>query len=338
MKKWVLGQVLPALEGPSPEPVRARRKRIILLTGWVLLVTGIHFSLGTGTHREHVLHLIFAGLYLLPIVLSALWWGFRGGLSASAAISGIYFVHMRTTWAGQPMENVNQVATMGIFLFLGIAAGRLADLQEEERRLRLAGEARAQRQAIIQGLASLGNALRHRDESTREHCERVSHMAVEIGRRRALTPEALEILRLSALVHDVGKIGVRDDILLKPEELTPEERALIERHPVIAAEILRPLQGTGDIAEIVLSHHECPDGSGYPRGLSGEQITIEARILRVADVFDALLEARRYKPAMALESVLAHMDELAGTKLDLESVQALRALCAEGIWMGLADP
>ena len=294
-------------------------------------MTGAHFSLGTDTHREHMLHLMFAGLYILPIVLSALWWGLRGGLPTSAVISGIYLVHILTTWAGQPMENANQAATTGVFLFLGIVTGRLVDLQERERRLRLAEEARVQRQAIVQGLASLGNALHHRDESTRDHCDRVAQVAVGIGRRRGLSSESLELLRLAALVHDVGKIGVRDDILLKSEELTTEERAQIERHPVIAAEILRPIQGAEVIAEIVLSHHECPDGSGYPRGLSGEEILMEARILRVADVLDALMEARQYKPAMELESVLTFMGGWAGTKLDRASVEEVQAMGREGL-------
>ncbi len=316
---------LPASDGAS------LRSRLAFLILWVLLVTVAHFGLGISTHREHVLHLVFAGLYILPIVISAFWWGLRGGLPTSLGISGIYLIHMLTTWANQPMENANQVATMGMFLILGTVTGRLADLQERERRLRLAEAARVQRQAIIQGLASLGNALHHRDESTREHCERVARVAVAIGRRRGLAPEGLERLRLAALVHDVGKIGVRDDILLKPVELTAEDRAMIERHPVIAAEILRPIQGAEDIAEIVLSHHECPDGSGYPRGLAGEQILVEARILRVADVFDALLGARGYKPAMELQSVLAYMGERAGTKLDPASYRELQLACREGI-------
>jgi len=302
------------------------RGRILFLTLWTLLVTAGHFSVGTGSHREHLIHILLAGLYLLPIVAAALWWGLRGGLVASLIIGGLYLVHMRTTWANQPMENANQAATIGVFLLIGSVSGTLVDRQERERLERQREDARAQREAIVQGISSLGNALRHRDESTREHCDQVARLAVEIGKCRGLSPERLELLRLAALVHDVGKIGVRDDILLKPDELTPDERKVVERHPQIAAEILRPIRGTEEIAEIVLSHHECPDGSGYPRGLTGERIELEAHILRVADVFVALTEARQYKPPMQGSAVLSWMQEQAGSKLDRESVAVLRSI------------
>ncbi|HJW09110.1 MAG TPA: HD domain-containing phosphohydrolase [Holophagaceae bacterium] len=299
------------------------RGRLLFLVLWTLLVTGGHFSLGVGSHRQHLVHILLTGLYLVPIQAAALWWGLRGGLTAALAIDGIYLVHMVRDWAGQPMENANQAATLGVFLLLGSVSGTLSDRQERERQRRLREEARAQREAVVQGLASLGNALRRRDETTSEHCGRVAALAVRIGRRLNLAPERLDLLRLAALAHDIGKIGVRDDILLKPEELTPEERQVVERHPAFAAEILRPIRGVEEISEIVLSHHECPDGSGYPRHLADAAILLEARILRVADVFDALTEARQYKPSREAGDVLAEMHEWSGTKLDGECLRAL---------------
>ena len=239
------------------------------------------------------------------------------------AVAAVYLDHVLVSWPNQPMENVNQLAMIGVYLLVGAVAGRLV---ERERR--------AQREVVLQGIASLSNALGFRDEYTREHCEHVSRLAVEIGKRRGLSGEKLEALRLAALMHDVGKIGVRDDILLKPDHLTPEERARIERHPALAAEILRPIHGAGTIADIVLAHHECPDGSGYPRGLSGNQIPIEARILRVADVFSALTDARAYKPPMRGEDALQHMLSMGADKLDLESVGALRSLLDESMPAG----
>jgi HD-GYP domain-containing protein (c-di-GMP phosphodiesterase class II) len=113
---------------------------------------------------------------------------------------------------------------------------------------------------------------------------------------------------------------------LKAGSLTPEERSRIERHPLLAAEILRPIQGTAEIVEIVLAHHECPDGSGYPRGLRGGEIPLEARILRVADVFSALTDARVYKPGMDTSQALDRMLKMSGTKLDAETVQTLRSV------------
>lgn len=146
---------------------------------------------------------------------------------------------------------------------------------------------------------------------------------MRIGRARRLPPDRLEVLRLAALVHDVGKIGVPDDVLFKPRELTPDERSIIERHPALAAETLAPIHGTKEIADIVLAHHESPDGSGYPRGLTRDQIPVEAAILRVADVFSALTDRRSYKQALDPESALASVTAMSGTKLDAPSVQAL---------------
>jgi len=177
-----------------------------------------------------------------------------------------------------------------------------------------------------EGLAGLSNALRARDEYTRRHSEQVSRLAQEIGKRFGLPIERLESLRLAGLVHDIGKIGVRDDILLKPSELTAKERAMIERHPVVAAEILRPIRGAKEIAEIVLAHHECPDGSGYPYRRKGEAIPLEAHILRVADVFASRTGGRPYQPAKDHADAMAILDEMAGSKVHRESVRILHAL------------
>ena len=293
--------------------------RRVALLGVSVLVLGVtHFVIGTGTHPAHVVHVILGGLYLLPIIAGALWFGLGGGVAVSLAASHVYLAHILLSWSNRPMENVNQYATIGVYLLVGAVSGVLVEREQ-----------RAQREVIIEGIASLTNALGFRDEYTRAHSERVARLAVRIGRRRGLSDRELEALRLASLMHDVGKIGIPDDILLKPGELTPEERARIERHPALAAEILRPILGAREIAEIVLSHHECPDGSGYPRGLAGDQIPLEARILRVADVFTALKDSRAYKPAMQNEEVMKKLDGLAGLKLDAESVEILGQLVEE---------
>lgn len=295
--------------------------RRVALLGVSVLVLGVtHFAIGTGTHPAHVVHVILGGLYLLPIIAGALWFGLAGGVAVSLAASHVYLAHILLSWSNRPMENVNQYATIGVYLLVGAVSGVLV---ERERR--------AQREVIIEGIASLTNALGFRDEYTRAHSERVARLAVRIGRRRGLSDRKLEVLRLASLMHDVGKIGIPDDILLKPGELTPEERARIERHPALAAEILRPILGAREIAEIVLSHHECPDGSGYPRGLAGDQIPLEARILRVADVFAALKDSRAYKPAMATAEVMKRLEDLAGPKLDTKSVEVLGQLVDEAV-------
>ena len=314
---------------PIEQHGNRRAPRVLFLATAVVAVTVAHFTVGGTTHGFHVVHIILAGAYLVPIVAASVWFGRRGGLLTTAVVSLAYYMHIRLSWPDQPMENANQMAMIAVFWVLGIVAGSLEDLQERERRRRLAAERQAEREAVIEGIAGLSNALRARDEYTREHSEHVSRLAVAIGRYRGLTSDRLDLLRLAGLVHDIGKIGVRDDVLLKPHELTAEEHTAMERHPAVAAEILRPIHGAREIAEIVLAHHECPDGSGYPRGCRGDEIPLEAHIIRVADVFASIIERRPYKPAIESGVAIEMMRESSGTKLDSESLRALEQILRE---------
>jgi putative nucleotidyltransferase with HDIG domain len=305
------------------------RKRAIYVTAGFLATTAVHAIVGRGTHPLHVIHVAFGALYLVPIVAAAVWLGARPAIGLALASAAAYLVHARTVWAGDPMENANQAATAAVFVFVGVVSAVLVRAAERERRARLEAERVAQRDAILQAIASLSRALRQRDDGTAAHSESVARMAVRLAESLGLGPARLDILRLAALVHDVGKIGVRDDVLLKADELTREERVLIEKHPEIAAEILRPILGAEEIAEIVLCHHECPDGTGYPRHLLESQISLEARILRVADVFAALVEPRPYKGALSPTEAITRMHLLAG-KLDTTVLSRLEVLVARG--------
>jgi putative nucleotidyltransferase with HDIG domain len=224
-----------------------------------------------------------------------------------------------------------------MFGIVGAVAGALVDQQARERRRGLEVERRAQRAAIVQGIAGLSSALGFRDTYTQQHSERVADLAVAVGRRLGMDPERLELLRLAALVHDIGKIGIADDILFKPDELTADERAAIERHPSVAAQILASISGTDEIANIVLGHHESPDGRGYPRGLTASEIPPEAAALRVADVFAALTDKRAYKPAMGPEAALASMLALRDVKFDGRSLDALQEVLRASALMSSAE-
>jgi putative nucleotidyltransferase with HDIG domain len=298
---------------------------VLAISASLLLLAVLHAIVSVESHPSHVVHVILRGLYLFPIVAGAIWFGFAGGLLAAIGVSASYLAHILVSWRGQTMENANQFAMIGVYLAVGSVSGLLVRAREREHVLRIAGERRAERSALIEGLASLVAALGFRDDYTRRHCERVSRLAVAIGTRFDLSAERLEALRLAALTHDIGKIGVPDDILYKPEALDAAERARIERHPQIASEILRRIHGAREIAEIVLCHHECPDGSGYPRGLRGDQIPLNARILRVADVYSALTDERSYKPGLGPREALDLMEEWGEAKLDGESLRVLQS-------------
>ncbi|HEY6005460.1 MAG TPA: HD domain-containing phosphohydrolase [Anaeromyxobacter sp.] len=311
-----------------PALLDTQRAKVAALAITLGVVTALHSIVPVGTHPLHVVHVALAALYFVPIAASAAWFATRAALPVSAAAAGLYLFHAARAWSGQPMENANQVATAILFLWFGAVTGILAGMRDGEHAARLASEQRAQRAGGIQAIASLATALGFRDEGTRDHSERVAELAVRAAARMGWSGEHLESLRLAALVHDVGKIGIRDDVLLKPSALGPAELERIQRHPEIAAEILRPIAGTEEIARIVVAHHEAPDGSGYPRRLEGAGIPEGARILRVADVYCALRESRSYKEPVSEGDALRTMQALAGSKLDAPAFEALRSVVA----------
>ena len=186
----------------------------------------------------------------------------------------------------------------------------------------VAAEAETQ-SAYVGAIRALAMALDARDPYTAGHSERVSAISVAIGRQMGLAGDELEVLRLGALLHDIGKIGVSDDVLRKPGELTPEEFELIKQHPGLGARILRSVPFLAPHVAIVELHHERPDGKGYPHGLAGDEIPLLARIAHVADAFDAMTSARAYRPARGSSEALAELWSCAGRQFDAEVVHAL---------------
>lgn len=174
----------------------------------------------------------------------------------------------------------------------------------------------------LDALAALANALEARDVETRGHTERLSTNSVLIARQMALSSEDVESARVGALLHDIGKIGIPDNILRKPGKLTAEEFALIKQHPLIGDRILAPIPQLQRARAVVLGHHERYDGTGYPQGLAGEDIPIAARIVAVADTFDAVTETRPYHPGDSVVRALEVLQEGRGTHFDPKVVDA----------------
>jgi putative two-component system response regulator len=175
-------------------------------------------------------------------------------------------------------------------------------------------------------------AIDKKDRYTSGHSERVGYLAKLIGRQMGIPANELQVLEMSGLLHDVGKIGVPEGILRKPGKLTKEEYDIIKSHPRMGHEILTPIASFGGVLDGVLYHHENPDGSGYPDGLGNDEIPLFARIIHVVDVFDALTSTRSYRVAFSPEQAYEILREEAGTKLDaevvavfLEMVSALQA-------------
>src|SRR5512136_216213 len=158
-------------------------------------------------------------------------------------------------------------------------------------------------------LFSLALSVEAKDPYTTGHCDRLARYSVALGRRLGVSEEYLKALHRGGILHDVGKIGIPDAVLLKPGQLTPEERTVMQAHPVIGERICSPLRSLRLVLPIIRHHHERWDGSGYPDGLAGEAIPLAARILQVVDLFDAFTSQRPYKSAFTLEQSFALMRE-----------------------------
>jgi putative two-component system response regulator len=161
-------------------------------------------------------------------------------------------------------------------------------------------------------ILSLGLTIEARDPYTHGHCGRLAHYATALGTRIGLNKDQLVALHRGAFLHDVGKVGIPDAVLLKPGRLTPSEYTLMQQHTVIGYNLCGELRSLEDVRPIIRHHHERPDGTGYPDHLRGEDIPMLARILSVVDVYDALTTARPYKPAVSHESAVRELrDEAA---------------------------
>jgi putative nucleotidyltransferase with HDIG domain len=181
-------------------------------------------------------------------------------------------------------------------------------------------------QSYMATVRALSNAVEARDAYTGKHAERVTRFAIEVARELGLpAPDSPEV-EFGFLLHDVGKLAIPDSILFKPGPLTTEERALMSRHTIVGAEIMRDIEFLAEASQVVRSHHERWDGDGYPDGLAGEQIPLNARVFAVADVFDALTTNRPYRVALSFEQARAMIEAQSGRHFDPQVVAAFRRI------------
>jgi putative two-component system response regulator len=206
--------------------------------------------------------------------------------------------------------------------FLSDHFGRI--LKERER-------LESERQFLIGSITSLILALEARDQYTRGHSESVSIFLVDIAREMSLDEDRMERVKIAGKLHDLGKIGIRDDILLKPGPLNDEEWKILKLHPLIGAEILAPIQSLADIIPAIASHHERIDGKGYPEGLKGDRIPLLARMVAVADTYDALTSDRPYRKGFSNEDALTLIEDLKGSQLCPDCVQCFLKSVQKGM-------
>jgi putative nucleotidyltransferase with HDIG domain len=171
-------------------------------------------------------------------------------------------------------------------------------------------------------ITALARAIDAKSNWTAGHSERVTDLAVEIGRNMGLPSKDLETMKVGGLLHDIGKIGTPPAILDKPGRLSPDEMRVMQDHVRTGIRILEPIPGFHEALPIVGQHHEWFDGSGYPDGLSGKDISLHARIFAVADCYDALTSDRPYRKGLPKQQVLAMLEEKSGSQFDPDVIEA----------------
>ena len=175
-------------------------------------------------------------------------------------------------------------------------------------------------------LETLAEVIDHRDPYVLEHSKKVAQYAVGIAEQLGLHPNQVELIRKASLMHDVGKLGIPEAILLKPGSLSKDEFDTIKKHPSIGAKILETTRAMHRFIPIVRHHHERYDGNGYPDGLNGQNIPIEARIVALADAVDAMASDRPYRKRQSMEHIIDEIQTKSGTQFDPQVVQAFLKL------------
>lgn len=271
----------------------------LLAAGWWL----VHVTGGTYNVFTHVMY--------VPVVVGAVLYERTGGVLVGAAaglLMGLTPVHVASHEV-QPL--LGALIRSGFYVGMGALVGYAI--------YRLRRQQRKTQELLLQSVSALTTAMSVNQEETAGHSLRVAELSVAMGSALRLEEEALFSLRVGGLLHDVGKLGVSAAILDKPGRLTAEEFEQIKEHPAAGARILQAFDQShmGDVYDIVLHHHERLDGSGYPDGLRGSEISLAARIVAVADVYDALISLRPYRGAMPhAEAVRVLREEATRGRLD----------------------
>jgi putative nucleotidyltransferase with HDIG domain len=245
-------------------------------------------------------------------------------------VDGVSDEGRAVTWAIAPLR------MDGRFGCLAVAAPALGDYEFSERKMRLlegiahqaelaitnAGNFDNLERTFLSTVEALANALEAKDEYTSDHARSITDMALEVADEMKLDVQTIKRLELGALFHDIGKIGIPSDIIRKPGPLTDEERRIMEQHPELGERILEPIERLAEVRPIVRACHERYDGDGYPDGLSGDDIPIEARIIFVCDAFHAMTTDRPYRKRMPDEAAFHQLESNAGTQFDPKVVDA----------------
>jgi len=295
---------------------------VIILAVWrlVLATGGIKFA--------------YSHLFYIGILLAAYFWGAPGGFAAGLAAGSLTAQIPLLTTTGEAQAALNWLVRLIIFVGTGTLAGMLFQLRNRhiQRQQAMLTEARTLVGSVFEGFS---HAISEKDAYTGDHCQRVAHNAFSIGRQLGLPEARLQRLYFAGLLHDVGKIGVPDSVLLKPGKLTRDEFEIMKKHSPHGYKLIAEISDSmGSIAMGIRHHHERWDGKGYPDRATGEEIYLYGRIVAVADVFEALTTKRPYRDALPEERALRLVTQAKGEHFDPVMVDAFETAYKAGqIWV-----
>ena len=275
----------------------------------------------------------FSVLFFLVITVSALRFGAAGSVLCALVVALLYI----TAGAVAPLREGTYLATVSfdrviilqrIFLFVVVAVlgSVMARALSSHRELVTRRDVEAKLMTEVN--MALANAIEAKDSYTRGHSERLAKLAGACAERMNLSRDEVGAVRLGAILHDVGKIGIPDRILRQSMSLTEDEMAWMRRHPQIGADIIGPVEGLHHVSPLIRHHHEKWDGTGYPNGLKASEIPLGSRIIAVADAFEAMVADRIYRPSLGLEKALDELRAGRGSHFDPQVVDTFLDLIA----------
>src|SRR2546421_9045611 len=286
----------------------------------MLVATMITYSSGGYTSP-------FASLFFLVITVSALRFGAGGSVLCAVVVALLYL----TAGAVAPLQQGTYLSTFAfdrivilqrMFLFVVVAVLGSVMARAVSAHQELVTRRDVEAKLVTEVNMALAYAIEAKDSYTRGHSERLAKLAGACADPMGLSRDEVAAVRLGAILHDVGKIGIPDRILRQSMALTEDEMAWMRRHPQIGADIIGPVEGLHHVAPLIRHHHEKWDGTGYPKGMKGEEIPLGSRIISVADAFEAMVADRIYRPSLGLAKTLEEIKTGRGTHFDPQVVDA----------------
>lgn len=317
-------------QGPrgASTPIPLFRRRIFVR---MLLVLSAVLAVGLGAGVLAQRYAASPAAILAVAAITGLAASILAALAFSARMEGRVLGMIRVIESGSPSLGQEMAHNTSDKLFaevVGAWQGAVRSLQDSW--VEKQEEARRNYQALAELIRMMAKAVDERAAYLRGHSDRVSNYAAAIADKMGLDAEQVEQIRLAGLLHDIGTLGIEDYLVTKDAPLAPDEFEIVKAHTVKGAAILRPIEMLHNLIPGVELHHESLDGMGYPYGLKGDEIPLMARIIAVADSFDAMTTPRPYQAAMNSEYVLEIMKRLAGTRYDPSVVNALMSLVRSG--------